>query len=78
MDGLTRIYADDTDQEQTTAEAKYRGLSAAAAKCASFGRDDVCFGVGVLVDDLEGAVPAGEVEDGVHSAGRLVDAGAGG
>jgi hypothetical protein len=28
-------------KEQTTATAKYRDLSTAAAKCAAFGRDDV-------------------------------------
>ena len=26
------------------ARAKYRDLSTAAAKCAAFGRDDVCYG----------------------------------
>ena len=30
-------------QATTTARAKYRGLSTAAAKCAAFGRDDVFY-----------------------------------
>jgi len=28
------------------AKTKYRDLSTAAAKCAAFGRDDVCYGLG--------------------------------
>jgi hypothetical protein len=31
-------------QATATAKAKYRGLSAAAAECAAFGRDDVGLG----------------------------------
>jgi hypothetical protein len=41
--GNRRSLRDDEQkgQAQATAKAKYRGLSAAAAECAAFGRDDV-------------------------------------
>jgi hypothetical protein len=36
-----------TSNGKDKTKAKYRDLSTAAAKCAAFGRDDVCFVVGL-------------------------------
>src|SRR5260370_23332650 len=40
------VYRKATATATTRAKAKYRDLSTAAAKCAAFGRDDVCYGGG--------------------------------
>src|SRR6266851_7952817 len=41
---LTTARTTATAKAKTTAKTKYRDLSTAAAKCAAFGRDDVCYG----------------------------------
>ncbi len=38
------FFAGVREQATARAKAKYRDLSTAAAKCAAFGRDDVCYG----------------------------------
>jgi len=43
---LTTARTTATATAKTTAKTKYRDLSTAAAECAAFGRDDVCYGLG--------------------------------
>jgi hypothetical protein len=43
-DDIKLATARTTATTKTTAKTKYWDLSTAAAKCAAFGRDDVCYG----------------------------------
>src|SRR6266851_5044155 len=74
--GILRCAQND-DVKRTTArttataraKTKYRDLSTAAAKCAAFGRDDVCWGGGKRTSNCKNKSWLG---DGIHSHLRRI------